>query len=79
DKEADPIDEVMKKYAIEAIRVATFNGYNELGVIDEFERKEGFSALRSEYGIELISVSEYQFDEEKLTVEIENLEANDNA
>jgi hypothetical protein len=66
DKDADPIDEVMKKYAMRAIKEATFNGYNLYGVIGEFDSMEGYSKVDGSYGITLISVSEYEFDESQL-------------
>lgn len=71
DKDADPIDEVMKKYAIEAIRIATINNYNEFGVISEFEENEGFVRIDGSIGISLISISGYSFDPDKLNVTIQ--------
>jgi len=70
DKEADPIDEVMKKYALEAIRVATFNDYNLHGVKDEFMSKEGFCKVDGSMGIELNKVQGYEFDVEELSMEV---------
>jgi hypothetical protein len=70
DKEADPIDEVMKKYAIEAIRIATFNGYNEIGVIEEFNDTEGYCKVDGSSGITLNSISEYTFDSAKLDMTV---------
>ena len=67
DEEADPVDEAMKKTAMEVIRVATFEGYNTDGVKDEFNSKEGWWKLDGSAGITLISVSGYEFDEDKLT------------
>lgn len=71
DKEADPVDEVMKKYAMEAIRQATFNSYNELGVIEAFNNNEGFGRLDGSIGITLLEVTGYGFDESQLTLESE--------
>lgn len=68
DKDADPIDEVLKKYAIEAIREATFNTYVTKGVIQAFEKKEGFSRIDGSNGIELMTVWGYEFDERYLDV-----------
>ena len=65
-KEADPIDEVMKKYAMKAIKIATFNGYNVFGVKEEFNNLEGFCKVDGSSGIELNVVSEYEFDEDSL-------------
>ena len=69
DKGADPVDEVMKKYAIEAIKQATFNNYNEFGVITAFEDNEGFGRLDGSIGITLLEVTGYDFDESQLTLE----------
>ena len=66
DKDADPIDEVMKKYAMKAIKIATFNGYNVFGVKEEFNDLEGFCKVDGSSGIELNFVSEYEFDEDAL-------------
>lgn len=70
DEEADPIDEVVKKYAIKVIMSATFDDLNVYGVIREFEDREGFCPLDGSCGIWLISVSGYEFNEDKLEVTI---------
>lgn len=70
DKEADPIDEVMKKYAMEVIRIATFEGYNAYGVTTEFNNKEGFMKVDGSSGIELTMVNEYEFDEDSLQMTV---------
>lgn len=70
DKEADPIDEVMKKYAIECIRVATFNNFNVFGVKQDFKNKEGFCNIDGTMGIELNVISGYEFDEGSLAMTI---------
>ena len=72
DKEADPIEEVMKKYALEAIQIATFNNYNEHGVISEFEDNEGFARIDGSLGITLISVQRYEFGSDDLVMTITN-------
>lgn len=70
DKEADPIDEVMKKYAMEAIRIATFNNYNEYGVKSEFNQLEGYCKVDGSMGVELMSVEGYDFDDDALSMEV---------
>lgn len=70
DENADPIDELMKKYAIQAIKIATAENYNDYGVKCWFEENEGFPKIDGSIGIELISVEQYEFDEDKLSVEI---------
>lgn len=71
DTEADPIDEVMKKYAMEAIKIATFEDYNLAGVIEAFKNKEGFFPIDGSHGIELNLINEYEFDEYDLEMTIE--------
>ncbi len=70
DKEANPIDEVMKKYAMQAIKIATFNGYNVFGVKEEFNDLEGFYKIDGSSGIELTVISEYEFDEDSLDMTV---------
>jgi len=70
DKDADPVDEAAKKYAMASIRSATFSNYNEYGVKKDFEEMEGFAPVDGSYGIELIRVSGYEFDEDDLEMEI---------
>lgn len=70
DKENDPVEEVMKKYAMEAIRVSTFNNYNTFGVKNEFDSREGFARLDGSMGIELLRVNGYEFDIDELTMTI---------
>lgn len=66
DKEGDIIEELMKKYAMQAIKVATAESFNTYGVKSWFEESEGFLALDGSQGIELISVTEYEFDDADL-------------
>jgi hypothetical protein len=70
DKEADPIDELMKKYAIKAIRIATGENYDEEGVKSWFAEQEGFLAIDGSQGVELNLVSAYEFDEDALDMEV---------
>lgn len=65
-KSADPVDEVMRKYGMMAIKLATFNGHNVIGVISDFEELEGFCRIDGTMGIELIEVSEFDFDDNEL-------------
>lgn len=73
DKENDPVDEVMNKYALESIKVAYFNNLNEKGVISDFDQKEGFAKIDGSMGILLTEISEYEFLENDLIVEIKIL------
>jgi len=63
------IDEVLKKYAMEAIQIATSHNYNDYGVTKEFQDKEGWIPLCKENGIELVYVDGYSFRESLLTLE----------
>jgi hypothetical protein len=70
DQDEDPIDEVMKKYAMEVIWIATSENKNTKGVIDAFMRKEGYCKIDRSSGIELISVSEYEFNPDSLEMTV---------
>lgn len=72
DKEADIIDEVLKKYAMEAIRISTFDNYSTKEVIKDFNCNEGFFRVDGTMGIELMTVKRYDFDEDKLSMEVVN-------
>lgn len=61
DKKANPIDEVMKKYAMRAIEFATFNNHNAYGVKSDFENAEGFAKVDGSVGVTLIRVNGYEF------------------
>jgi len=71
DENADPVDEYMKKIAMQCIKVATFKGINKDGVIDEFKEMEGWPHLDGTNGITLVSVTAYEFDESSLELEEE--------
>jgi len=66
DKNANPIDEVLKKYAIEVIKECTFTNYNTLGVICAFESKEGFVKIDGSSGIKLTYCEGYEVCDSKL-------------
>lgn len=68
DTEADPIDEIVKKYALQAILVGTAHDYNKVGVISWFEKSEGYLQIDGTNGVKLIGLSNYEFDEDKLEV-----------
>jgi hypothetical protein len=70
DSDGDLINECMKKYAMECIFCATSNSINEIGVISEFNNKEGFFPIDGSCGILLTSVSAYDFDESQLDMKI---------
>ncbi len=68
DKDDDPIDQVIIKYAIRAIKEATYNGYNLYGVIGEFDSMEGYAKVDGSSGVTLTEVSEYDIWEGNLSM-----------
>ena len=74
DKDGNPIEELMKKYGMKAIEVATAESFNTYGVKEWFEESEGFLALDGSQGIELTNVTMYEFNEDLLTIEKRNAE-----
>lgn len=70
DEENDPVDEVMNKYAIRVLEIASFNEYNEYGVISEFETEEGYCRIDGSMGILLTYVSGLEFHNSELGCEI---------
>ncbi len=66
DKDENPIDAVLKKYALEVIREASFNNRCTCSVISSFNGKEGFCRLDGSIGIRLIGVENFDFYEEDL-------------
>jgi hypothetical protein len=70
DEDADPIDELMRKYAMKAIEIATAENLGEEGVRSWFSGQEGFIAIDGSQGVELNFVSPYEFDEDALNMEV---------
>lgn len=68
DREADPIDEVMKKYAMECLRIASHEELNIQGVIIQMNHVEGFGPVDGSIGIKLVEVSGVELDIDKLTL-----------
>ncbi|WP_378186864.1 DUF2528 family protein [Aquimarina sp. W85] len=62
-KENDIYEELAKKYAWVAIRFATHNEHNLLGVKEDFEEAEGFPPVDGTYGITLLEVEGLHIDE----------------
>lgn len=67
DADEDPIDEIIKKYAMKAI-IASSRGYmnNVYSIQQEFDNCEGFCKVDGSIGILLISISAYEFNEDYL-------------
>lgn len=70
DKRKDPIDELMKKYAMKAIHIAAAENFNEVGIKNWFAEQEGFIAIDGSQGVTLQRIIPYEFDEETLTMNI---------
>lgn len=64
DEEADPIDEILKKYAMKAIKIATAHGYNIAEVKEWFAEQEGMLKVDGSHGVELDFLSPYEFMED---------------
>jgi hypothetical protein len=62
DEDAPPVEEYMNKLALECLRVGFTGNWNEFGVIDEFEDKEGFPHLDGTNGIWLFSIDNLDLD-----------------
>lgn len=70
DKDNDPIHEVMHKYAIRAIELATFNNHNTFGVTEDFKDEEGYGPVDGSIGLTLKEVEMYEFAESSLELTI---------
>lgn len=71
DEEANPIDVVLRKYALEAFRLATryFDGAS--GVIDSFKTEaEGFGVIDGSIGIKLLRVDCLEFEDCEYDLEL---------
>lgn len=66
DKEGDPIDEVLKKYAIECLWEDGGHGKSLFAIKEAFQNKEGYCSLDGSMGIELLEFEGYDFDEGQL-------------
>lgn len=66
DRNADPVSEAMKKYAMCCIRIATFDGLNTSGVIKKMNDLEGYAPVDGSMGIKLIYVEGIELDEDLL-------------
>lgn len=66
DRNADPVSEAMKKYAMCCIRIATFQRLNTAGVIDEMNDIEGYAQVDGTMGIRLVYVEGIELDEDLL-------------
>lgn len=71
-EEEELIIEVLKKYAIAIITLATLYSLNANNIISAFEdqRFDGFAKLDGSIGLTLLSVTPYNFEEIDFSVEI---------
>lgn len=73
DRGADPIDEVVKKYALESIWAGMHYDYNLANVRKYIsEQAEGFARLGEETGIDIIAFKPFELDDYDL--QLENIE-----
>lgn len=71
DNDGNPVDEAVKKIALQCIKEATAENWNEVGVISAFENMEGFPLIDGSRGIKLTHVSGLEFEDEELEMEIQ--------
>lgn len=69
DHEADPIHEVMKKYALHVLRIGGNSSKEE--IITDWN-EEGFAPLDGSMGILLREFDGFEFDEDELEMEVIN-------
>lgn len=65
----DPIIEVLKKISIQCLSLS-LDGYSVLGIIDEFDNKEGFPKLDGSNGLTLVRIDDFELNENNLSLEI---------
>lgn len=70
DEEADPVDEVLKKYALEVLRVGSPR-QSAKGIVRMWDQ-EGFATIDGEMGITLIDYDGFEFLENDLEMEVVN-------
>lgn len=69
DRTADPIDEVLKKYALEVLRVG--GDSSEAGIIHSWNQ-EGFGPINGDIGITLINYEGITYFDDDLEMEVSN-------
>jgi hypothetical protein len=70
DKDSDPITEALKKIALVCLQFSA-DGWNEIGIIDQFIDLEGYPRLDGSYGVTLVRIDNFEYDENNLSLEIE--------
>lgn len=69
DKDNDPIDEVLKKYALKCFEISAKPSFDSVARCkSEFQDMEGFCRIDGSSGINLIRMESFDFDEDEITV-----------
>lgn len=71
DPDGDPVDEFMKKLAIECFIVGMENSWNENGVMHQFEDREGWPRIDGSIGVTILSIDNLRFDPDDIEMEKE--------
>lgn len=69
DKDGDPIDEVLKKYALEVLRIGGDLNHSQ---IIFYWNQEGFGPINGKIGIKLVDYRGIEFDSDNLEMEVSN-------
>lgn len=70
DSDEDPIDEVMKKYAMAVIRFVSEVGFHSVESVKKDFNEEGFAQIDGSRGITLLRFEAFEFDEDDLEMEV---------
>lgn len=73
DHDADPIDEVMKKYAIRVLQFLAERGLHSVNLIKNDFNEEGFGRIDGTIGITLLNYEVFEFEENDLEMEVKNV------
>jgi hypothetical protein len=71
DHEGDPVEEVMKKYALEALRVSSDNTWVR-SIIANWSQ-EGFGPIDGTIGVTLKEFNAFKYDEDDLEMEVSDV------
>ena len=71
DEEDDPIDEVMKKYALEVVRISAFSYSGIQYVKNQFQNLEGFGRIDGSIGITLMYLVSSELNDDLLEMTFE--------
>jgi hypothetical protein len=70
DEDEDPVDEVMKKYAMAVIKVVFDRGIQDVASLNNCFDEEGFGRIDGSIGISAVSFKGFEFHEFDLVMEI---------